>query len=118
MKTTSFQLLRRSISLLIVLLLLFKVESAKGQLKQIIGKIRDSHSEEPIPFATVQFSNSTIGKLSDSSGSFVFTLRSWPSDSLIISYAGFEDYILKIDTSLTNINVLVKMERKKATTKL
>lgn len=112
MKSISLQLMKRSISLLLLLLVLNN--PAQAQLKQIIGKIKDSHSEEAIPFASVQFKKSPMGKLSDSSGSFVFNLRNWPSDTLIISYAGFEDYFLKIDTSLSNINVLVKMERRKS----
>ncbi|MFM1793802.1 MAG: hypothetical protein RL642_187, partial [Bacteroidota bacterium] len=113
MKTTSYQLLRRCISLLFVLLLSFFVKTASAQLKQITGQIRDSHSDEAIPFASIQFHKSGIGKLSDSSGSFVFILRNWPSDTLMVSYAGFEDYLLKIDTSLSLINVLIKLERRK-----
>lgn len=114
MKTTSLQFMKRSNALLLLVMLLVYIQPAQAQLKQIQGKIRDSHSDESIPFASVQFQKSSIGKLSDSSGTFIFNLRNWPSDTLIISYAGFEDYYLKIDTSLSNIIVLVKMERRKS----
>ncbi|MEY3186879.1 MAG: hypothetical protein RL675_703, partial [Bacteroidota bacterium] len=114
LKSTSLQFMKRSKFLLLLLLVLNNIQPAHAQLKQIIGKIRDSHSEEAIPFASVQFKKSSMGKLSDSSGSFVFNLRNWPSDTLIVSYAGFEDFFLKIDTSLTNINVLIKLERRKS----
>ena len=95
-------------------MLLTIAQMSKAQLKQINGKIKDSHSEEAIPFASITFYKSTIGKLSDSSGSFTFNLRSWPSDTLIITYAGFEDYFIQIDTTLDKINLLIKMERRKS----
>ena len=113
-QTTTLELMRRSISFLLMGILLIIAEQGKAQLKQINGKIRDSHSEEVIPFASVAFYKSTIGKLSDSSGSFTFNLRSWPSDTLIISYAGFEDQYILIDTTLDKINLLIKMERRKS----
>ncbi|MFN5375200.1 MAG: DUF5686 family protein, partial [Chitinophagaceae bacterium] len=112
--TTTLQLMRRSISFLLLGMLLTISQMSKAQLKQINGKIKDSHSEEAIPFASITFYKSTIGKLSDSSGTFTFNLRSWPSDTLIITYAGFEDYFIQIDTTLDKINLLIKMERRKS----
>jgi hypothetical protein len=106
--------MRRSISFLLLGMLLTISQMSKAQLKQINGKIKDSHSEEAIPFASITFYKSTIGKLSDSSGTFTFNLRSWPSDTLIITYAGFEDYFIQIDTTLDKINLLIKMERRKS----
>lgn len=114
MWTTTLQLMRRSISFLLLGVLLSIAQQGKAQLKQINGKIRDSHSEEIIPFASITFYKSTIGKLSDSSGSFTFNLRSWPSDTLIITYAGFEDQYIQIDTTLDKINLQIKMERRKS----
>jgi hypothetical protein len=113
-KTTTLQLMRRSISFLLLSILLSFAQQGKAQLKQIIGKIKDSHSEEAIPFASITFYKSTIGKLSDSSGSFTFNLRSWPSDTLIVTYAGFEDQYIQIDTTLDKIYLLIKMERRKS----
>ena len=112
-KTTLIQLMRRSVYLMLLSLFLNNVVNAQVPFKQLFGKIKDSHSDESIPFASIQFQKSGIGKLSDSSGTFIFNLRSWPSDTLMISYAGYEDFILKIDTGRNKIEVLIKLERKK-----
>lgn len=64
--------------------------SALSQTKIISGFIKDSHSEEPIPFASVQLKRSGIGKLSDSSGHFILRLTTEQlADSLTVSYVGY-----------------------------
>lgn len=105
--------MKRHVLFLTPLLLTIAVQHSQAQLKQILGVIRDTHSDEVIPFASVRFAHSTFGKLSDSAGTFHISLKNWPSDTLIISYAGFEDNIISLDTSRDKIEVLVKMERKK-----
>ena len=84
-----------------------------AQVKILRAKIIDVHSEEAIPFASVQFYKTNFAKLSDSSGMFRFTLERWPSDSLLVSYVGFEDNFLHLDTSLSEIDLIIKMERKR-----
>ena len=88
-------------------------EYSFGQIKQLKGYIKDTHSDEPIPFATVKFLGTKSAKLSDSSGHFTFTLNQWFSDSLLITYAGFEDNYIKLDTTKQVIEVEIQMERKK-----
>ena len=46
--------------------------SSSAQKKVLKGTIKDQHSGEQVPFASVSFKKSGIGKLADSSGSFVF----------------------------------------------
>lgn len=86
---------------------------ADAQVKKLSGHIQDAHSEERIPFASLSFSNSTIGALSDSAGNFSFMLSRWPSDTLMVTFVGFEDYALPIDTTLEEIQVIIEMERGK-----
>ncbi len=88
-----------------------------GQVR-LSGYIKDTHSDESIPFASIQFKNSGIGKLSDSSGNFHFNLSHWPSDTLIITYAGFEEKLIPLDTSLHEINLTVSMIRGKPTSEV
>lgn len=73
------------------IILLFWISSpAVAQNKIIAGFIKDSHSEEPIPFASVQMKNSGIGKLSDSAGRFILRLTIEQfADSLTVSYVGY-----------------------------
>lgn len=96
-----------------LLLMLTSAAAGFSQQKHLRAQIRDMHSEEPIPFATVVFKGGKFTKSSDSSGRFVYQLSAWPSDTLLITYAGFEDRYIFLDTSLTDIDIIIQMERKK-----
>jgi hypothetical protein len=89
----------------------FIVLFAAAQRKVITGIIKDSHSEERIPFASISFKNSTIGKLSDSSGSFYFNLSNWPSDTLQITCVGYQPFFKLIDKNKDLIEADIMMER-------
>ena len=84
---------------------------ALSQRKILAGVVKDAHSEEPIPFASIQFLNTTVGKLSDSSGRFEFNLSQWPSDTLEVTCVGYQFYKLFIPTSLDSITVDIILER-------
>ena len=75
------------------------------------GIVKDAHSEEPVPFASVQFARTTIGKLTDSSGAFSFTLSEWPGDSIEITCVGYQPYRFAIDRSRQDITQTFMMER-------
>src|SRR6186713_983431 len=84
---------------------------ALSQQKVFAGVVKDAHSEEPIPFASLQFINSTVGKLSDSSGTFEFKLAQWPSDTLEITCVGYQPYKLFIPANRDSITIEIIMER-------
>src|SRR6185436_20263624 len=96
---------------LFVLLLFLPGMIALSQRKILAGVVKDAHSDEPVPFASLQFLNSTIGKLSDSSGRFEFYLSQWPSDTLEITCVGYQPYKLFIPASSDSITVEITMER-------
>jgi hypothetical protein len=89
-----------------------------GQSKQLKGIVKDGHSDERIPFASVQFKNTGYGKLSDSAGSFSFHFRQWPSDTIVVTYVGFRDEVVIVDTSQTQISLVINMQRGKPTTEV
>ena len=76
----------------LLLVLLFLASTSFAQNKVLKGTIKDQHSSEPIPFASVRFQKSGLGKLADSSGSFVFQLENWPLDTLEITSVGYQDF--------------------------
>jgi hypothetical protein len=82
--------------LFLTLLSLFYLPCTFAQTKTIKGSIRDSHSDEPIPFASIQLKISGAGILSDSAGHFILRLPEWPKDTLLISYVGYEDLIVPL----------------------
>src|SRR5688500_15842238 len=84
---------------------------AFSQRKILAGVVKDSHSDEPIPFASIQFLKSTVGQLSDSSGKFEFNLSQWPSDSLEITCVGYQPYKLFIPPGRDSITADIIMER-------
>lgn len=84
---------------------------ATAQKKTLSGVVKDAHSDERIPFASVSFRNATIGKLTDSSGSFAFQLNEWPSDTLEITCVGYQPFFYVINRSKDSILAQVLMER-------
>src|SRR6187549_3135137 len=99
-------------SLYILLLFLFLPGMfAFSQRKILAGVVKDAHSDEPVPFASLQFINSTIGKLSDSSGAFLFSLNQWPSDTLEITCVGYQPYKLYMDPAKDSVTTVIWMER-------
>ena len=94
-----------------LILLILPGMFALSQRKIMAGTVKDSHSDEPVPFASIQFINSTIGKLSDSSGRFEFNLAQWPSDTLEITCVGYQPYKLFIPADRDSITVTLVMER-------
>ncbi|HSU29215.1 MAG TPA: DUF5686 family protein [Chitinophagaceae bacterium] len=84
---------------------------AFSQKKILTGVIRDAHSEEVVPFASVSFKNTTVGKLSDSSGLFSFYLSAWPSDTLEITCVGYQPRRFYINPLKDSIQMNVIFER-------
>ena len=80
-------------------LLLTGMFTALAQPVTLKGTIRDKHSNEIIPFASLYMMQRGDGKLADSSGSFSFYFTSPVYDTLQISFAGFEDYLLPLDSA-------------------
>ncbi|GAC1421276.1 MAG: DUF5686 family protein [Flavisolibacter sp.] len=86
-------------------MLLFYVCNA--QTKVILGKIKDQHSGEPVPFASVRFRGSFMGKQADSSGGFYFGLSRWQKDTLEITSVGYRDYYYALNPSMLQGDTLV-----------
>src|SRR6185295_3466208 len=89
---------------------LFFATTAFSQ-KKINGIVKDYHSDERVPFASVFFQNTTIGKLTDSAGTFSFYFDKWPADTLLITCVGFQPFKLYIPPSKDTILIEIPMER-------
>jgi hypothetical protein len=87
------------------------VRPAFTQNKMISGQVRDAHSDEPIPFASVSFLHTTSGTLTDSSGSFSLRLSNWPGDTLAITCVGYQPLLILIDKKKDTTQLTVQMER-------
>ena len=87
--------------------------SLKGQTKVVTGIIKDSHSDEPIPFASVVRKNTTTGKLTDSAGNFVLHLTALTTtDSLLVSYVGYTTVTVPIPYATADtVFLTIQLER-------
>lgn len=96
----------------------------QAQSKILKGLIKDVHSDERIPFASMQFVKGGMGKLSDSAGSFVFRFDEWPLDTIKVTYVGYADFFLTIDSALISraknnvLDLSINLERGKYTTEV
>jgi hypothetical protein len=80
--------------------------SADAQLL-IQGKILDSETKEPLPFVNVSVRNKSIGTTTGIDG--IFKLNVAPSDSLFISYVGYEAIkVAVLDKSLSSVSLKPK----------
>src|SRR5688572_21680693 len=89
----------------------FFVQPAYTQAKLISGQVRDIHSDEPIPFASVSFLHTTSGTLTDTSGLFSLQISQWPGDTLAITCVGYQRILLLIDKTKDSIRLNLQMER-------
>ena len=94
-----------------LLFLLLPGISALSQRKILAGVVKDAHSDDPIAFASLQFLNTTVGKLSDSAGKFEFNLSQWPSDTLEVTCVGYQPYKFLIPRDKDSITIDIILER-------
>ncbi|MBZ5858498.1 DUF5686 family protein [Flavihumibacter profundi] len=116
---------RKKCLLLAGMLLIFLIPFlANAQGKTIRGYVKDKLSDERIPFASLNFIQSHHGRLTDSVGSFVFHYDQWPTDTLEITYVGYQDVKIAIDPEMAgklsndggrSIDLVISMERGKVT---
>ena len=96
--------------LFLVTFFLTSINTATGQQKIISGIVSDLHSEEPVPFASVQFINTSIGSQTDLSGRFSFKFNEWPADSMEITCVGYQPFRFFIDRN-KGIYILFKYKQ-------
>lgn len=102
-------------SLITILYLFIFSTVALTQSATISGTIRDSHTQEPISYASVYLQTSGYGKISDSTGFFSLRLSSLSTDTLIVSFVGYEIIKIAVSTNDT-IHIEVQLQRGRANT--
>ena len=81
--------------LFLVFILLNLAVAAIAQTRVIEGRIRDQHSEEVIPFASVLLKAAGTGLQTDSSGNFFLTVRDL-SDTIEVTSVGYQDFRMAV----------------------
>ncbi|MBI3137081.1 MAG: carboxypeptidase-like regulatory domain-containing protein [Sphingobacteriales bacterium] len=97
--------------ILIFSLLVLTSLRGQSQSKTISGTVKDAHSEEPVPFASVTFKNSSLGQFTDSSGAFAFHFSRWPSDTLSITCVGYQPFYVALNQAKDSLSLHILLER-------
>ena len=98
----------------IIIALFFIVTSlvSHSQIRTVSGEIIDELTKEPIGFASVSLKVSKNGKTADSSGHFQLNANFSHSDTLIVSYVGYQEFLLPIDSIKTENPIVIFLLRK------
>lgn len=75
------------------------------------GTVQDAHTQEPVSFASVYFIKSGAGKFTDSAGRFSFYFNKFSTDTLVISFVGYEVYKIPINDSTNNKTLFIQLQR-------
>ena len=94
-------LLKSAIGLLATFLFVFQI-----QAQTITGKVIDADTEEGLIGASIILQNTTTGTVTDFDGNFSLNVDRLPVD-LVISYTGFADQTLTVNSA--NDNLLVRL---------
>jgi Family of unknown function (DUF5686)/CarboxypepD_reg-like domain len=90
-------------------LLFFAKANAQGII--FSGNIQDAHTKEPVGFASIYFAKSGVGKTADSAGHFTFNLANFTTDTLVISFVGYQLYKLPISSANENQILTIQLQR-------
>ncbi len=93
----------------------FSTTGIAAQSISFSGIIQDAHTKEPVSYASIYFTRSGIGKISDSAGNFSFYVSKFSKDTLVVSYVGYELYRITITDSVNNKSIVIQLQRGAAT---
>lgn len=92
-------------SLLSLVLLVFLIYSASGQVVTIFGNITSATDDSPIPGVTIQVKGKTIGTVTDLDGHFILK-DIQPDNVLVVSFIGFDTQEILVGNT---INFSIKL---------
>lgn len=97
--------------ILLPALLMLLLHWASAQKLLVKAVVRDSHNEEPIPFASVEIFPARQGVVTDSLGFFSIDVTGMKADSLFITYVGYARKALAITSVINKDNLVIDLER-------
>lgn len=78
---------------------------------KISGIVKDAHTQEVIPFATLQFVGTNTGMVTDAEGAYVFDLTVIPADSLLVRVMGYQRTVMFVDRNLRDQTINFEISR-------
>jgi hypothetical protein len=96
----------------VALLLIPAMAFAQSTIK-ISGKVLDSGTKEPMPFATVSIKNKPVGTLTNDEGSFDFYFSDeYSNDTLVVSSLGYSRYFSPVRSIGDKTNIQIALVAK------
>ncbi len=93
-----------------ILYIIIPLAASAGTLIEVKGVVRDSVTNETLPFASVYFKNTTDGIMTDEDGKFSLKSAS-DNKTLVVSMVGYKEKQIKLkDGGKTNFKVLLAPE--------
>lgn len=105
----NFVLMKKCLLLIIIGSFFFSI-CAKAQKTEVLGKITESDTQDPVPYARINFGNTYIGTLSDLNGNYnLSSLKA--TSTVVISALGYKNQIITIKLHEVNkIDVVLVKE--------
>ncbi|MGH2643139.1 MAG: DUF5686 family protein [Chitinophagaceae bacterium] len=94
------------------ILLILCVTQVTAQSIIIHGVVKDKATDEPIPFASVQFIGTTTGASSDQNGQYSFQLNNFPGDSLFAHVIGYTALDVAVNKKLDSQTINFELVRR------
>ncbi|QEH40366.1 DUF5686 family protein [Chitinophaga sp. XS-30] len=98
---------KRTIAFVICIISFFPLSA---QYK-ISGIVKDAHTQEVIPFATLQFVGTNTGMVTDAEGAYIFDLTAIPADSLLVRVMGYQRTVMYVDRTLREQTIHFEISR-------
>lgn len=80
---------------------LARLEAPNPLLQRFCGQVVDAETGEPLPWATLFLRNGTQGTNADEEGRFDWRAEASPSDTLVLSYAGYQRKYVEVGEFLS-----------------
>lgn len=110
MKTPAKFSLKRHANLILFGIFLTAAVSAAAQgVTRAEGIVLDGQTDEPLPFATIQFEGTAAGALSDAAGRFS-TEADKPVARLKVSYMGYQTRVIDLRPGQANTGLQLRLE--------
>ncbi len=103
-------------SLSLLFLFFCSTQFISAQSISFNGVIQNAHTKEPVPFASVYFKHSGAGKTTDSAGNFSFNVSHYQKDTLVVTYVGYQTFLLPVSDTLNNKTIIIPLEHGAAVT--
>lgn len=99
--------------LLLAIISLIAINVCPGQQIELSGKIIDSNSHQPLPFATIELFSLKTGTIADKNGNFIVNISSSDTtlDTINFSYLGYEKVKMSINDFLESGKTIVLKEK-------